>query len=112
MMKYIVVLALALFSLSSSAESLYVHDTGATKPRARLFVKRTQKVLLPAVPGEMDDNNSGGSDDIDVYIGYRRPEIVNTPGEDLDLSDYVKTRLLIARTRALKRYLEIQSQTV
>lgn len=32
--------------------------------------------------------------------------------DDNELSDYVKTRLLIARTRALKKYLEVHSNTV
>jgi hypothetical protein len=60
-------------------------------------------------PGEIDDTDTD-SDDMDIYIGYRRPEIVDSPvHSDPDLSDHVRTRLLIARLRAMKKYQETWS---
>jgi hypothetical protein len=51
-----------------------------------------------ALPGEVL------VDDEALYVGRRRPEIVH----DLDheLSDYVQTRLLLARMLAIKKYHE------
>ena len=47
--------------------------------------------------------------DLDIYVGYRRPEIIKYyfTDDDYELSDYVKTRLLLARFLALKKYQKI-----
>jgi hypothetical protein len=45
--------------------------------------------------------------DDDIYIGYKRPELVKIQKSDFDdLSDYVKFRLWLARQLALKKYNE------
>lgn len=77
---------------------------------------RTKSVLARAVPkaqrrlliaNDLSDGDDGppGSGELDLQVPYRRPEIINDVDTD-QLSDYVKTRLLIARTRAMKRYRE------
>jgi len=45
-------------------------------------------------------------DDEDLIIGRRR-DFKLDPAQDQDISDYAKTRLLIARVRALEKYREI-----
>jgi hypothetical protein len=51
-------------------------------------------------------------DDEDLYTFWRRPWVPkfqpNLDQDDEELSDYVKTRVLIARVRALQKYHENQ----
>jgi hypothetical protein len=50
-------------------------------------------------------------DDEDIYVSYRRPEVPEFKpifDDDEELSDYVKTRLFIARALAMKKYYETQ----
>jgi hypothetical protein len=52
----------------------------------------------------MDDNNEDYYDETPEFqVGYRRPELVNQ-SVDLELSDEIKIRLLLARKRALDAY--------
>jgi hypothetical protein len=43
-----------------------------------------------------------GPDELDLHVGYRKAQIVADGDEEL--SDYVKTRLLLARLLAMKKY--------
>jgi hypothetical protein len=78
---------------------------------------RTKSVLVRAVPkaqrrllitNDLSDGDDGppGSSELDLQVPYRRPELIKVSDTDDDLSDYVKTRLLIARVRALAKYQE------
>ncbi len=78
---------------------------------------RTKSVLVRAVPkaqrrllitNDLSDGDDGppGSSELDLQVPYRRPELIKVSDADDDLSDYVKTRLLIARVRALAKYQE------
>ncbi len=78
---------------------------------------RTRSVLVRAVPkaqrrllvtNDLSDGDDGppGSSELDLQVPYRRPELIKVSDADDDLSDYVKTRLLIARVRALAKYQE------
>lgn len=78
---------------------------------------RTKSVLVRAVPkaqrrllitNDLSDGDDGppGSGELDLQVPYRRPELIKVSDADDDLSDYVKTRLLIARVRALAKYQE------
>lgn len=40
-----------------------------------------------------------------LHVGYRKPELIHNP-VDVELSDYVKFRLWLARQLALKKYEE------
>lgn len=110
------VVAVAMFSVAAWAQVPVVESTptrkAVSKPHHRLSVKRSQKILARAAvkPGSMDDNDSG-SDDFDIYVGYRKPEVVKKPvsPEPDELSDYIQIRLLVARLRALQKYQETWS---
>jgi len=78
---------------------------------------RTKSVLVRAVPkaqrrllitNDLSDGDDGppGSTELDLQVPYRRPELIEVSDDNDDLSDYVKTRLLIARARALAKYQE------
>lgn len=78
---------------------------------------RTKSVLVRAIPraqrrllvtNNIDDVNDGppGSSELDLQVSYRRPEPIAVSDTNNDLSDYVKTRLLIARVRAMAKYQE------
>ncbi len=116
-MRIIVAILFVALSFSAQAEvPVASQRTTATKPHSRLPVKRSQKVLIRAAvaPGDMDDTDTD-SDDLDIYVGYRRPEL-DKPSrpqtDDPELSDYVQLRLLIARTRALKKFAEAHPELV
>ena len=40
-----------------------------------------------------------------LHVGYRRPEVIHNP-VDVEVSDYVKFRLWLARQLAMKKYEE------
>jgi hypothetical protein len=75
----------------------------------------TKSVLVRAVPKhkrqvlaaklDIDDNDDpAGSDELDVYIGFRRPDLVKDQSADDDVSDYVTVRLAVARAKAMAAY--------
>jgi hypothetical protein len=56
-----------------------------------------------------DDPGSILIDDEDIYVGYRKPEIVDklkVVDVDDDLNDHVRFRLWLARQLAMKKYYE------
>ena len=78
---------------------------------------RTKSVLVRVVPRhkrqiltanlELDDPDTGpGSEEIDLHVAYRRPELISNPVIDTDdeISDYVAIRLAVARARAMNIY--------
>lgn len=103
------VVAVAMFSVAAWAQVPVAVPTptriAVAKSQHRLPVKRSQKILARAAvkPGDMDDSVV---DDFDIYVGYRRPQVINEPSllEPDELSDYVQIRLLVARLRALQKY--------
>lgn len=74
-----------------------------TKPRARIQVARIRQPVVHLVVNEDDTDYY---DELpDLQVGYRRPELVNQTAEvHDDISDEVKLRLFIARTKALEAY--------
>jgi hypothetical protein len=52
---------------------------------------------------EIDDGDTDGYDEVDVYVAYRRPEIVDEDGDE-PLSDYILDRLKTARILAMLAY--------
>ncbi len=77
-----------------------------TKSVLARVVPKAQRRLL--ITNDLSDGDDGppGSSELDLQVPYRRPELIKVSDADDDLSDYVKTRLLIARVRALAKYQE------
>jgi hypothetical protein len=52
----------------------------------------------------LDSDNDIGIDDDSLQVGYRRPELIPCDNLDLDyeLSDRIKLRLALARSKALE----------
>ena len=68
-----------------------------TKTKPKLYLAKSQRILL-------DDDDPDYYDELpDIQVGYRRPELLNQTA-DVDLSDEIKIRLLLARKRALEAY--------
>lgn len=121
-MKKLAVTALSLFLVLSPSQAKTSAVDRAQESRTRSVLKnpmRTKSGLARAVPraqrrllvtNDVSDGDDGppGPDELDLHQAYRRPDLVRDLDVDTELSDYVKTRLLIARVRALKKYQEIQ----
>jgi hypothetical protein len=72
-----------------------------TKPKLRL-VKSQQFKIQPRAEDDDDDYYDNSPD---IYVGYRRPELVDqTANVHDDISDEIKIRLLLARKRALEAH--------
>jgi len=60
-----------------------------------------------------DNDDEIDFDDDSLLTGYRRRDLDKSrylkPPQEQELSDYVKIRLLVARTKALEKYREIYS---
>jgi hypothetical protein len=74
--------------------------------------KRLQKQLAQIqihLPFNINDEDDDGYDEVDMYIGYRRPEVVqaNKTTDDNELSPYVTVRLALARAKAMAKYREV-----
>ena len=70
-----------------------------TKTKPKLYLVKSQRILLV-----LDDDDPDYYDELpDIQVGYRRPELLNQTA-DVDLSDEIKIRLLLARKRALEAY--------
>ena len=70
-----------------------------TKTKPKLYLVKSQRILLV-----LDDDDPDYYDELpDIQVGYRRPELINQTA-DVDLSDEIKIRLLLARKRALEAY--------
>lgn len=124
-MKKLAVTALTLFlalNQSQASTSPAKRDSVSQQHSGLRNPTRTKSVLVRAVPkaqrrllvtNDASDGDDGppGSNELDMHQSYRRPELVKGPdvdAEDDELSDYVRTRLLIARVRALQKYQEIR----
>lgn len=61
----------------------------------------------PQPTSDIDDSDDDGYDELDIYVAYRRPELVHDKQpDDGDLSEHVKFRLWLARQLALAKYHE------
>lgn len=116
-----VLLTLALINQTSSAESEQVLDRNhsewvahsatadgrvrviITKAKPKLLLARSQR---PVVLLSVTDDDPDYYDELpDLYVGYRRPELIDqTADVHDDISDEIKIRLVLARKRALQAY--------
>ena len=69
-----------------------------TKTKTKLYLAKLQRILLV-----LNDDTDYYDELLDIQVGYRRPELVDQTA-DVDLSDEIKIRLLLARKRALQAY--------
>ena len=74
-----------------------------TKTKAKLHLPKPQRLVIKL---SVEDDDSDYYDELpDLQIGYRRPELIDQLAEiHDDISDEIKIRLLLARTRALEAY--------
>ena len=125
-MKYLAIVLASLFALSAGAAEpakapAEKPAVKAEKPKAEhkkrrrkripppKALSRTQKHLQALLaPSEAEDGDDDSYDDIDIYVSYRRPELVHeTQQKDGDLNDHVRFRLWLARQLAMARYHEL-----
>lgn len=71
--------------------------------------KRLKKQLAQAhaIPSDLEDDDDIGYDEIDIYVAYRRPEIVHDNPDKDELSPYITVRLALARAKAMAKYREV-----
>lgn len=112
-MRLIVAFLFVVFSAFSYGETLVVRTpVGVAKP----IIKKVK--LLRSNPHRYTAIRFAGSnpwaevDDEDVIPQRRHRSQLEKEIDHSDLSDYVRTRLLVARTRALKRFAETHQSTV
>ena len=130
MMRF-VILALALLAASSPspAKMTSVDGTFVFHKRSVLMSQTvTRNALVHALPKAQrrllvindltdDDNDDApGPDELDLQVLYRRPEVVDVPDrkpheDDVELSDYVRVRLAVARARAVQAHRARSSTT-
>lgn len=109
-----VTVALAIESQQVLTSTKFKKETvGSYKVPQSRALKRLQKQLAQVQnPSQMNDEDDDGYDDnTDIYVSYRRPELVDDTNsqDDTELSPYVTIRLALARAKALARYREIWS---
>ena len=129
MMRF-VILALALLAASSPspAKTTSVDGTFVFHKRSVLMSRTvTRNALVHALPKAQrrlltlneltdDDNDDApGPDELDLQVLYRRPEVAPVPErkaqDDLELSDYIRVRLAVARARAVQAHRARSSTT-
>ena len=77
----------------------------------RLLSKKQKQRLLALSNFKVDDTDDDYYDDRqEIHVSPRRPEVVKPDVVDnADLTDEIKLRLAIARSKALKKYEEVWS---
>ena len=114
-MKYIVAVLFAVFSLSSFGETLILRNYAPQPTVVRPAVKKPK--LLRSNPHRLAAirfahmNPADVVDDEDIIPQQRYRSKLEEEIDD-DVSDHVAMRLFIARTLALKKYLDTHARTV
>jgi hypothetical protein len=130
MKKLAVLVATVFLALSQSqAKMTSVERTFIFHKRSVLMSQTvTRNVLVHALPKAQrrlialneltdDDNDDApGPEELDLQVSYRRPEVVDVPDrrphdDDVELSDYVRVRLAVARARAVQAHRARSSTT-
>lgn len=90
--------------------------TFATVPTVKVVLSRTKKrqmnIYYASWGNEVDNSEpSTGADDLDIHVGYRRPELAYEAIHlDIDtIPNHVLKRLEIARRHAVNRHIELWS---
>jgi hypothetical protein len=119
-MKRLAVLATSIFLVLSPSQAKtsdvvqvtpYQKRSGLKNPTltksvlARVASRPQRKFLATNVLHIEDEyNGPAGPDELDLHTLYRRPKLVEQPAPDVDISDYVRVRLAVARARAMSAY--------
>lgn len=79
-----------------------------TKQKTKLHLPKIQR---PVIRLSVEDDDTDYYDELpDVQVGYRRPELIDQTAQiHDDISDEIKIRLFVARTKALEKYNKIWS---
>ena len=128
MMKFVVLVVLSsivwTISLAKTYDSTAIPEsrsrsdsriqTPTKNALVRAVPKNKRQVLIPALLDLEDSDDSQGVEVLDLYIGYRRPEVIQDQTFDDDdlVTDYVKIRLAVARARAMAAYRQKYCNTV
>jgi hypothetical protein len=119
-MKRLAVLVTTVFLVLSPSQAKTSDAVQATPYQKRSALKNptlTKNVLVRAVPRhqrkflatnvlhvDLEDDDPAGPNELDLHTAYRRPKVVEQPADDVDVSDYVRVRLAVARARAMAAY--------
>jgi hypothetical protein len=82
--------------------------------KTKLLPKQTQRLLRQLPPSHpqlsnfcLDDDDDGTTaEDLDFQAGYRRDIILPKKAIEPEFNDHIKSRLLLARYLALRKYNE------
>ena len=105
-----------LVTISDSSHYVWVAPTAIADGRARVIITKTKaklhlpKIYRPVVRLAVNDNEDDYYDETPEFqVGYRRPELIKTAtiDDNIDLTDEIKLRLLIARCKAVEKYKEV-----
>lgn len=125
-MKLVATLIASLFAVSAFDRHLLPRKKKPSQPRLHQHLlpsqlrkrpslskatlrKTTKKPTLlrsnpaPTIVLTLDDSEYEIEGSESLHVGYRRPELIHNP-VDVELSDYVKFRLWLARQLALRKY--------
>lgn len=115
-MKYIVAFLFAIYSFTAFGETLIARDYSARPTPSKPVIKKVK--LLRSNPHRFTAirlanlNPADVVDDEDLIPQKRYRSRLEQEIDDNDISDYAKTRLFLARSLALRKYLEVHGNQV
>jgi len=89
--------------------SVLMSQTVTKNALVHALPKAQRRLLVINDLTDDDDDDAPGPDELDLQVMYRRPEVVDLPDRrphelDVELSDYVRVRLAVARARAVQAH--------
>lgn len=113
-MRKLIILLLTLFSASVFArDTIQLPGQHIAAPTVKVMMSRTKKrqmnIYYASQANEIDNSDPDtGADDLDVYVGYRRPELdyESTPLDIDTIPEHILKRLAIARQLAVQKQKE------
>lgn len=111
-MRYFLIIVALVSTTAWAQVPAHLSDAHSARPRVpRIKLLRSNPHRLTTIRLQGTDPYDAPDDDYICSGTARRPKVVSPKPADSDdeLSDYVKTRLLIARVRAMQKYREVQA---
>lgn len=116
-MNKLILLLLSVFAAAAiAAEPVPVYKYPSLLPAVKVKMSRTKKrqmnIYYASQANEINDNTPDtDADDLDIQVGYRRPEIAyNASTLEVDtIPDHILKRLEAARQQAVNRHRELWS---
>jgi len=88
--------------------SVLMSQTATRNALVHALPKAQRRLITLNELTDDDNDDAPGPDELDLQVSYRRPEVVPVPErkaqDDLELSDYVRVRLAVARARAVQAH--------